>query len=34
MGKFFCKNNKGIREIKNFIREFYIKFGEYNKKDE
>ena len=28
------KDNKGIREIKNFIRELYIKLGEYNKKDE
>ena len=28
------KDNKGIREIKKFIRELYIKFGEYNKKDE
>ena len=27
------KDNKGIREIKNFILELYIKFGEYNKKD-
>ncbi len=27
------KDNKGIREIKKFIREL-IKFGEYNKKDE
>ena len=28
------KDNKGIREIKKFIRELYIKFGEYNKQDE
>ena len=28
------KDNKEIREIKKFIRELYIKFGEYNKKDE
>ena len=28
------KDNKGIREIKKFIRELYTKFGEYNKKDE
>ena len=28
------KDNKGIREIKKFIRELYIKFGEYNKKVE
>ena len=28
------KDNKGIRDIKKFILELYIKFGEYNKKDE
>ena len=28
------KDNKGIREIKKFIKELYIKFGEYNIKDE
>ena len=28
------KDNKGIREIKKFIKELYIKFGEHNKKDE
>ena len=28
------KDKKGIREIKKFIRELYIKFGEYNKQDE
>ena len=28
------KDKKGIREIKKFIRELYIKFGEYNKKVE
>ena len=28
------KDNKGIREIKNFIQELYFKFGEYNKKVE
>ena len=28
------RRNKGIKEIKNFIREVYIKVGEYNKKDE
>ena len=28
------KDYKGIRAIKKFIRELYIKFGEYNKKDE
>ena len=28
------KDNKGIREIKKYIKELYIKFGEYNKKDE
>ena len=28
------KDYKGIREIKKFIRELYIKFGEYNKIDE
>ena len=28
------KDNKGIREITNFIKELYIIFGEYNKKDE
>ena len=28
------KDNKGIREIKKFIRELYIKFGEYNMKNE
>ena len=27
-------DNKGIREIIKFIRLLYIKFGEYNKKDE
>ena len=28
------KDNKGIREITNFIKQLYIIFGEYNKKDE
>ena len=28
------KDNKGIRGIKKFVLELYIKFGEYNKKDE
>ena len=28
------ERNKGIKEIKNFIQELYIKLGEYNKKDE
>ena len=28
------KDNKGIREIKKIIWKFYIKFGEYNMKDE
>ena len=28
------KDNKGIREIKNFFKNYIFKFGEYNKKDE
>ena len=32
--KIIQERNKGIKEIKNFIREVYIKVGEYNKKDE
>ena len=28
------KDNKGIRKIKKFIRELYIKFVEYNMKNE
>ena len=28
------KYDEGVREIKKFVWELYIKFGEYNKKDE